>query len=173
LHYYLDGEAAEYTLRRIKVLINQSAASIDSEILGGEVVEVTQQLYPHPTVADVLPDGAECLNVRFNERAVRVPNPNFRVLQAGEPIELSSPLDDGAQLRRDVGGRMVVADLLPLLQRELDGDEGDEWLITVDGKFADMNTAVVASSLIEILTEDPGAGDEAQLPAPTQGVIFP
>ncbi|MEB3285058.1 MAG: cell division FtsA domain-containing protein [Candidatus Sericytochromatia bacterium] len=173
LHYYLDGEASEFTLRRIKVLIDQDVAGIDSEIRGGEVVEVTQQLYPHPTVADILPAGADCLNVRFNDRAVRVPNPNFRVLQGGEPVDMDAPLEEGAQLRRDIGGRMVVADLLPLLQRELDGDEGDEWLITVDGKFADMATAVTATSLIEILTEDPGVGEESGASRPQPGAIFP
>ena len=59
---------------------------------------------------------------------------------------------------------MTVGDILPLIQDELDGHEGDEVLITVDGKFADVGTAIAADSLIEVLTdEDEGpADDEAE-----------
>jgi hypothetical protein len=75
----------------------------------------------------------------------------------GEPVALDTPLTEGAQLRRDLGRRLTVADLLPLVQAQLDGDESDELLVTVDGKFADLATAIVPGSVIEVLTEDPGA----------------
>jgi hypothetical protein len=51
-----------------------------------------------------------------------------------------------------------------LIQHELEGHEGDEILVTVDGKFADMATAIAADSLIEVLTdeEEPDADEESE-----------
>ncbi|MEB3197038.1 MAG: cell division FtsA domain-containing protein [Candidatus Sericytochromatia bacterium] len=165
LRYYFDGEPQEYLLRSIKVVIDGREADINESIAGGETVEVTQQLFPHPTIADVLPAGSDRLQVKVNDRPLRVRNPNLQVLLAGEPVALDLALPEGAQLRRDFANRLTVADVLPLIQRELDGDEGEEWLVTVDGKFADMATTVHPASVVEVLTEDPGAGDEDVAPA--------
>ncbi|MEB3223035.1 MAG: cell division FtsA domain-containing protein [Candidatus Sericytochromatia bacterium] len=157
LHYYFEGEPREYLLRRIKVTINGQPGVVESEIGGGEVVEVTQQLYPHPTVRDVLPQGSDVLDVRLDDRPLNVVNPGLQVLMGGEPVSLDTPLAEGAQLRRDLGRRLTVADLLPLVHAQLDGDESDELLVTVDGKFADLTTAITPGSVIEVLTEDPGS----------------
>lgn len=160
LRYWFDGEPREYLLRQIKVTIDGEPASVDHEIRGGEVVEVSQQLFPHPTIGDILPSGADTITLRLNDRPLRVPNPALEILMGGEPVALDTPVPEGAQLRREFGKRMTVADLIPMIQDELDGDEGDELLITVDGKFADMSTAITASSLIEVLTDEDADEDE-------------
>ena len=160
LRYWFDGEPKEYLLRQIKVTIDGEPASVDHEIRGAEVVEVSQQLFPHPTIADVLPPGSNTISLRLNDAPLFVPNPALEILMGGEPVALDTPVPEGAQLRREFGKRMTVGDLLPLIQDELDGDEGDELLVTVDGKFADMSTAITANSLIEVLTDEDIEGDE-------------
>jgi hypothetical protein len=164
LRYWVDGEPKEYPLRQLQIKVDGQSATMASEIKGGETVEVSQQLFPHPTVADVLPPGSGLLGLKLNDRPLTVANPAIEFLMAGEPVALDTPVPEGAQIRRQLGKRMTVADILPLIQDELEGHEGDEVLITVDGKFADMGTAISADSLIEVLTdEDEGpAGEEPE-----------
>jgi hypothetical protein len=95
-----------------------------------------------------------------------VPNPALEFLVGGEPVALDTPVAEGAQIRRQLGKRMTVGDILPLIQDELDGHEGDEVLITVDGKFADTSTAITATSLIEVLTDEEGEPDDDEAEAP-------
>lgn len=161
LRYWFDGEPKEYLLRQIKVMIDGEAGTIEDEIKGGETVEVSQQLFPHPTIGDVLPPGSNLLALRLNDRPMRVPNPGLEIVMGGEPVALDAPVPEGAQLRREFGKRMTVADILPLIQGELDGDEGDELLITVDGKFADMSTPISATSQVEVATDEDDEADEA------------
>lgn len=162
LRYWVDGEPREYPLRQLQIKVDGANATMATEIKGGETVEVSQQLFPHPTVADVLPPGSGLIGLKVNDRALSVANPAIEFLMAGEPVALDTPVPEGAQIRRQLGKRMTVADILPLIQDELEGHEGDEVLITVDGKFADMTTAISADSLIEVLTDDDQAGEEPE-----------
>jgi cell division protein FtsA len=166
LRYWVDGEPREYPLRQIKITIDSKPGDLTTEIRGGEVVEASQQLFPHPTVGEVLPSGINTIQLRLNDRPLAVPNPAIEIQMDGETVPLDTPVKDGAQIRRQLGKRMTVADILPLIQDELDGDEGDELLITVDGKFADTTTAISATSLIEVLTDEEGEPDEDEAQAP-------
>lgn len=164
LRFWIDGESREYPLRQLQIKVDGAPAALASEIKGHETVEVSQQLFQHPTIADVLPPGSGLISLRLNDRPLSVPNPALEFLVGGEPVALDTPVAEGAQIRRQLGKRMTVADILPLIQHELEGHEGDEILVTVDGKFADMGTAIAADSLIEVLTdEDEGpAGEETE-----------
>jgi cell division protein FtsA len=164
LRFWIDGESREYPLRQLQIKVDGQPAALASEIKGHETVEVSQQLFQHPTIADVLPPGSGLISLRLNDRPLSVPNPALEFLVGGEPVALDTPVAEGAQIRRQLGKRMTVADILPLIQDELEGHEGDEILVTVDGKFADMATAIAADSLIEVLTdEDEGpAGEETE-----------
>jgi cell division protein FtsA len=164
LRFWIDGESREYPLRQLQIKVDGQPAALASEIKGHETVEVSQQLFQHPTIADVLPPGSGLISLRLNDRPLSVPNPALEILVGGEPVALDTPVAEGAQIRRQLGKRMTVADILPLIQHELEGHEGDEILVTVDGKFADMGTAIAADSLIEVLTdEDEGpAGEESE-----------
>jgi cell division protein FtsA len=161
LRFWIDGEPREYPLRQLQIKVNGQSAALATEIKGHETVEVSQQLFPHPTVGDVLPPGAGLLSLKLNDKSLTVANPAIEFLMGGEPVALDTPVSEGAQIRRQLGKRMTVADILPMIQDELEGHEGDEILVTVDGKFADMGTAIAADSLIEVLTdEDEGPADE-------------
>ncbi|MDB5100162.1 MAG: ATPase [Cyanobacteria bacterium RYN_339] len=160
LRYWVDGEPREYPLRQIRIAIDGKEGTLETEIRGGETVEASQQLFPHPTVGEVLPPGTNAIALRLNDRPLAVPNPALEIHMDGEAVAVDTPIKDGAQIRRQLGRRMTVADILPLIQDELDGDEGDELLITVDGKFADTSTAITATSLIEVLTDEEGEPDD-------------
>ncbi|MFP5503273.1 MAG: cell division protein FtsA [Candidatus Sericytochromatia bacterium] len=160
LRYWVDGEAKEYPLRQVRTTVNGEPAGMATEVRGGEIVEVSQQLYPHPTVADVLPKGYTHASLRINDRPLSVPNPGLVVTLGGEPAEMSSPVPEGGQIRRQLSKPMTVADILPLVHDELGDDEGDELLVTVDGKFADTSTPIQVDSLIEVLTDEEGEPDE-------------
>jgi hypothetical protein len=156
-------------LRQIRIAIDGKEGTLETEIRGGETVEASQQLFPHPTVGEVLPPGTNTIALRLNDRPLAVPNPALEIHMDGEAVALDTPIKDGAQIRRQLGRRMTVADILPLIQDELDGDEGDELLITVDGKFADTSTAITATSLIEVLTDEEGEPDDDEAEAPRRG----
>jgi hypothetical protein len=169
LRFWIDGEPREYPLRQLQIKVNGQSAALATEIKGHETVEVSQQLFPHPTVGDVLPPGAGLLSLKLNDKSLTVPNPAIEFLMGGEPVALDTPVTEGAQIRRQLGKRMTVADILPMIQDELEGHEGDEILVTVDGKFADMGTAIAADSLIEVLTdEEEGPADEEHEASETQ-----
>lgn len=168
LHYVLDGEPQSYLLRQVQVRLDDRAADLGSEVRGGEVVEATQRIFPHPRVRDVLPTEALALDVRVNDRSVRVPNPALEVQLNGEAADLDAPLAEGAQLRRQLTRRLCVGDILPLLEDEL-GTDLDEVLVEVDGKFADTSTAIAATSVIEILTDEAGEPDEEKAPGASVG----
>lgn len=164
LRFWIDGEPQEYVLSRMRLTIDGAGAALTSEPGPGAVIEAAQERFPQPTLREVLPPTAQSLAVKLNDRLLPIPNPALELLLNGEAAGLDAPVPEGAQIRRQLGRRMTVGDVLPLLRSALGEGEDGELLITVDGKFADAQTAISATSLIEVLTEDedglsPGAWD--------------
>jgi hypothetical protein len=107
-----------------------------------------------------LPAEVFILALKVNDKPHALHNPAIEVLMGGEPVPMDTPVPTGARLRYRHGKPMTVADVLLLLEDQLDGCESDDLLITVDGAFADLGTPVTPHSAIEILTDEEAQATE-------------
>ncbi|TDX48414.1 cell division protein FtsA [Orenia marismortui] len=155
INYSLNGQDKEYKYQNYKIKVNDKAVSLDKEVDEGDKISFVENNFSNLKIKDVLGDLSEqsMINIVFNEKAIKVPAKDYKLLKNNKPAKLDDIIQQGDEIEYQSGG-IRLNQVLEHINYQIPRSLGGKLIIEKNNQKAQLIEALTDGDRVKVYIEN-------------------